>query len=60
MNTNKLLTPAQVAERTSLSKQYIYILIREGKLPSVRFGRKALRVSESALEEFIESRSTTK
>ena len=49
---NTLLTVRETAERLSLSKQTVYVLINSGQLRSVSIGR-ARRIPESAIEEFI-------
>jgi len=48
----QLITLAQVAERLQLGHTSVDLLVRQGKLRVVRFGR-AVRVSESALADCI-------
>ena len=47
-----LLTADAVAARTGLSKQRIYELVRQKRLPHVKIGRQ-VRVSPAALEKWI-------
>ncbi len=51
--TTKLLTVAQTAEALTLSRVYVYRIIRAGKLQAVRFG-KALRIRPEDLEAFVQ------
>lgn len=51
-----LLTIPEAAERLKLSRAYIFELIRDGKLGSVRVGR-ARRVPDSAVQAFIAERT---
>lgn len=39
LSAAQLLTPDQLAERWSVSKQHIYRLAREGRIPVVSIGR---------------------
>ncbi len=62
MITNKLepakekyITIQTVAKRLNCTKQYVYILIREGKLQAVKIGKRALRIAESSFDRFIAS-----
>jgi excisionase family DNA binding protein len=52
--TPQLLRINEVCERTALSRSSIYRDIESGRLRAVKRG-KSIRVSESALAEFIES-----
>ena len=53
MNENKLLLRApEVAEMTGLSKQGIYQLAAEGRIPCVRIGR-SVRFPAAALPEWV-------
>lgn len=52
--TNQLLKPKEVAERLNVSRSQAYVLIRDGLIPNLRFGR-CVRVRPEDLEEFIES-----
>jgi excisionase family DNA binding protein len=47
----------QVAEILQVSKPFVYQLIREDKLPSIKMG-KSVRLRPSDLEVFIEARLT--
>ena len=51
---NHLLKPKEVGERLSISRSQVYVLLREGLIPNLRFGR-CVRVRQEDLEEFIES-----
>jgi len=53
MNT-ELLKPKDVAKRLSVSRSQVYVLLRNGLIPNLRFGR-CVRVRPEDLEEFIES-----
>ncbi len=54
MVTEKLLTPAQVAEALNLSVRTIKGWLRDGKLKGVKIGTRGdWRVKESDLEKFI-------
>ena len=50
---NKLLRARDVADRLGLSQLYVYELIRDGKLASVRVGTRSIRVPEDDVERFI-------
>jgi excisionase family DNA binding protein len=52
MTEPALLRIVEVARMTALSRSYVYALINEGRLPSVRIGN-AVRVPRAALMEFI-------
>jgi excisionase family DNA binding protein len=49
----ELLKPKEVAERLGISRSQAYVLIRDGLIPNLRFGR-CFRVRPEDLEEFIE------
>jgi excisionase family DNA binding protein len=55
--TNTLLTAADVAKRLNISNAKAYQLMRDGDLPSVRFGR-TTRVRPEDLEKLINGQST--
>ncbi|GAC1421037.1 MAG: hypothetical protein NVSMB64_29930 [Candidatus Velthaea sp.] len=55
----RLLTVRDVADRTGLSRQYIYNIIDRGQLPAHRFGA-AVRVDSNDLETFIAAQRTLK
>lgn len=50
-SAERLLTPAQVAERLSVKESFVYEICRQGKLGSVRMG-KYVRVAETALAQY--------
>ncbi len=52
---DKLLKPADVAARLNISRRSAYYLIANGELPSVNVGAKLKRVSQSALDAYIEN-----
>ncbi|GAG43009.1 unnamed protein product [marine sediment metagenome] len=54
---SKLLTPREVAEYLSLGRSTVYLLIKNGDLPSIRIGR-SVRVNPLDLEEYIELNTT--
>lgn len=49
----RLLTPAQVAERLSLSVLTVRAWLRSGRLPGVKPGGRVWRVREHDLDEYI-------
>jgi excisionase family DNA binding protein len=51
----RLLTPAQAAERLQIKRSFIYSLLASGELPCVKLSR-LRRVSERDLEDFINRR----
>ena len=50
----QLLTVAQAAERTGLSRRFIWQSLSSGVLTPIRFGRRATRIDEAEVEAFIE------
>ena len=52
---DRYLPVHQVAERLGCMNQYIYTLIKEGRLTAIRIGSRAIRISEKSLSGFIES-----
>ncbi len=52
----KLLTIEETAKLVSLSEVQVRRYISDGRLPSVRFGKRAIRVKPSDLERFVEER----
>ena len=52
----KLITPAEVAERLKVSKALVYQMLKKGDIPAVRFG-KIVRVRQDDLERFIHEKS---
>jgi len=53
-----LLSVDQAAEKLNLSAFFIRKRIKDGSLESVKLGHNTVRVSESALAAFVESRKT--
>lgn len=49
----QLLTVKQVARMLSLSTVYVYQLAQNGVLPTVRFGKHAVRFEKGAIERWI-------
>ena len=49
----KLLTPAQVAERLQITERTVYEWIRGGKLTALKLGR-LWRIRQDELEAFLE------
>lgn len=47
------ITVPEAAEMLGLSKNFVYQLVREGKLPSIRFGKRIL-IPRVALEKMLE------
>ncbi len=54
----KLLRAEEVASIIDVSKSFVYLMIRTGQLPAVRFGA-AVRVRPEDLDEFITASVTT-
>jgi len=50
----KLYTPQQVADMLQFGKASVLKWIRDGKLKAVRVGRRALRVRQDDLDEFLQ------
>ncbi len=48
------LKPSAIAEQTGYSKQFVYKLIAEGRIPAVRVGR-SVRVMHVDLVAFLEA-----
>lgn len=53
--TEKYLYVHTVAKRLSCSTQHVYTLIKNGEIKAIRLGIRALRVTESSLNDFIKS-----
>lgn len=49
----KLMTPAQVAERLQVTERTIYKYLSEGSLDAVKLGR-VWRITEEQLQEFLD------
>jgi excisionase family DNA binding protein len=52
VSADRLLTPADIAARLSMSRSFIYQEIKAGRLKSVYLGRMP-RVTESALRDYL-------
>jgi len=50
--SERLMNPADVAERLKISKALAYKMLKEGEIPTVRFG-KSIRVKREDLERYI-------
>jgi excisionase family DNA binding protein len=50
---NRLLTAAEVAERTGLTKGRVYALARQGEAGAVRVGERGVRFSAAGLEAWL-------
>ena len=57
--TEQLLTVKQVAEVLQFHRQTVWRLIKEGRLPCIRLGRRAIRVSRQDLDDFIAAPSVS-
>jgi excisionase family DNA binding protein len=49
----KYITVQTVADRLSCTDDYVYALIRDGKLKAIKIGTRALRIVESSFDYFI-------
>jgi excisionase family DNA binding protein len=49
-----LLTVPEVAAHLGVSRQHVYRLISEGRLPAVRLSERRLRVPRPALEAWLQ------
>ena len=49
----ELLRAEEAAARLRLSRSQVYLMVRRGDLPSVRFGERAVRIPASELEEWL-------
>ena len=54
----KLLTAKEVSKLLRLSERTIYRLVEAGKLKAVKFSRKATRIDEKDLNQFIKKHKT--
>lgn len=50
----ELLTVAEVASRLRVTRAAVYVLVRDGVLPTVRLGRR-IRVARNVLAAFVEA-----
>ncbi len=55
MKQDRYLTVSRVGNILCCSDQFIYKLIKEGKITALRLGIRAIRISEKSLHEFIDS-----
>ena len=55
---SRLMKPAEVMEVLGIGRSLTYELIASGELPSIRLGRRCVRVSNVALDEWIRERGT--
>ena len=49
----KYITVQTVAERLSCTDNYVYALVKDGKLTAVKIGERALRITETSFDKFI-------
>jgi predicted DNA-binding transcriptional regulator AlpA len=54
----RLLTAPQLAQPCALATQAIWTAIADGRLSSLKFGRRATRIEESELARFIDAART--
>jgi excisionase family DNA binding protein len=53
----RLLTVREAAERVGVAEDTVRLWLRLERLPKVVFGRRSVRVTESALAEFVTRRT---
>ena len=58
MKLMKLLTIKEISKLLRLSERTIYRLIEAGKLKTIKFSRKATRIDEKDLNQFIKKHKT--
>lgn len=51
-----LITPKQAAASLSISQRKLFDLTKSGEIPSIRLGRRNVRYSPAALEQYVLSR----
>lgn len=51
--TEKYLKVSEVAQKLNIKQRSIYGYIESGQLEAFRFGKKNIRVSETAIEDFL-------
>lgn len=56
----ELLTVTEVAKELRLSEEHVRVLVRQGKLTTVRLGERGIRFRRQDLNEFVESRVVTR
>jgi excisionase family DNA binding protein len=54
MDRRLCVTVPEAAEMLGISRNFAYQLVREGKLPSIRFGKRIL-IPRAALEKMLEN-----
>ena len=59
MKYEKLMTPAEVAERLQVSVPFVRVLVKKHKLQAVRIGHRCLRFRPEAVELFLRRNLTT-
>ncbi len=53
---NRLLSPADVAERLNVTEAQVYTLLRNNELPGLKIGRRGLwRVDPGQLDDYIDT-----
>ncbi len=57
-NTNKMLTPEEVASKLRIHKLTVMRLIKTGKLNAVKIGYRTIRISEESLESYLQDLET--
>lgn len=59
ISTEKLLyTMQEACQLLAISKSLGYRMIKNGELPTVRFGKAAVRISASALRQWVEANTS--
>ncbi|MXO66278.1 helix-turn-helix transcriptional regulator [Altericroceibacterium endophyticum] len=54
---DRLLTIREVMQRTSLSRSYVYHLVKQGDFPEpIKLGPKCTRWSERALDQWLQEK----
>ena len=59
MKYEKLMTPAEVADRLQVSVQLVRLLVKQHKLQAVRIGPRCLRFRPEEVELFLRRNLTT-
>ena len=54
----RLLKASEVVALTGIPRTSVYKMAATGELPSVRYGARAVRIPQSALERWIAERTT--
>jgi excisionase family DNA binding protein len=55
----KLYTMKEVANHFKMSYQSVYKLVRDGKIPSIRLGKRVIRIDADELEKVLFSKGET-